>query len=164
MRGKTYMLRIINAALNNQLFFGIAKHNMTVVAVDASYTKPYVTEVVVVAPGQTTDVLITANQPVGSYYMAATPYASATIPFPNTTTRGVLLYNGYNSSSAPLMPALPNPRDTSTAHRFSSNLTGLAGGPQWVPVPLQVDEHMFVTIYRCKSGCMCRGYDMSRSP
>ncbi|KAL6146114.1 hypothetical protein ACLB2K_056797 [Fragaria x ananassa] len=161
VRGKTYMLRIINAALNDQLFFGIAKHNMTVVAVDASYTKRYVTEVVVVAPGQTTDVLITANQPVGSYYMAATPYASATIPFPNTTTRGVLIYIGYLSSSAPLMPALPNPRDTSTAHRFSSNLTGLAGGPHWVSVPLQVDEHMFVTIGVnldvCAEGVTCQG-------
>ncbi|KAM5582676.1 hypothetical protein ABKV19_002884 [Rosa sericea] len=161
VRGNTYMLRIINAALNNQLFFGIAKHNMTVVAVDASYTKPYVTEVVVVAPGQTTDVLITANQPVGSYYMAATPYASSTIPFPNTTTRGVLVYNGSKSSSAPLMPALPNPRDTATAHKFSSNLTGLAGGPQWVPVPLQVDEHMFVTIGvnldQCSEGVTCQG-------
>lgn len=162
VKGKTYMLRIINAALNNQLFFGIANHSMTVVAIDASYTKPYRTEVIVVAPGQTTDVLITANQPVGSYYMAANTYASSpVVGFSNTTTRGIIVYEGSTSSSAPLMPTLPNPKDTPTAHKFYSNLTGLAGGPQWVPVPLQVDEHMFMTVgvnlEKCPEGATCLG-------
>ena len=139
------MLRIINAALNNQLFFKIANHKMTVVAIDASFTEQYVTDVVVIAPGQTTDVLVTADQPVGSYYMAATPYASAAnVPFDNTTTRGIIVYEGSTSVN-PLMPVLPASNDTLTAHKFYSNLTGLAGGPHWVPVPRQVDEHMFIT-------------------
>lgn len=145
VEGKTYMLRIINAALNNQLFFKIANHKMTVVAIDASFTEQYVTDVVVVAPGQTTDVLVTADQPVGSYYMAATPYASAAnVSFDNTTTRGIIVYEGSTSAN-PLMPVLPASNDTLTAHKFYSNLTGLAGGPHWVPVPRQVDEHMFIT-------------------
>ncbi|KAM4090960.1 hypothetical protein ACJW30_09G102900 [Castanea mollissima] len=155
VEGKTYMLRIINAALNNQLFFKIANHKLTVVAIDASYTEQYVTDVVVVAPGQTTDVLVTADQPVGSYYMAATPYASAAnLPFDNTTTRGIIVYEGSTSAN-PLMPVLPAFNDTLTAHKFYSNLTGLAGGPHWVPVPRQVDEHMFITfginLQRCGS-------------
>ncbi|CAL9002701.1 unnamed protein product [Prunus brigantina] len=133
VKGKTYLLRIINAALNNQLFYKIANHNMTVVAIEAAYTTPYITDVLVVAPGQTTDVLITANQQTGSYYMAATPYMSANINFDNTTTRGIIVYENSTSSS-PIMPALPNPGDTPTAHKFNSNITGLAGGPQWVPV------------------------------
>ena len=139
------MLRIINAALNNQLFFKIANHKLTVVAIDASFTEQYVTDVVVIAPGQTTDVLVTADQPVGSYYMAATPYASAAgVSFDNTTTRGIIVYEGSTSAN-PLMPVLPASNDTLTAHKFYSNLTGLAGGPHWVPVPRQVDEHMFIT-------------------
>nr|XP_023876557.1 laccase-7-like [Quercus suber]POE81042.1 laccase-7 [Quercus suber] len=145
VEGKTYMLRIINAALNNQLFFKIANHKLTVVAIDASYTEQYVTDVVVIAPGQTTDVLVTADQPVGSYYMAATPYASAAnVSFDNTTTRGIIVYEGSTSAN-PLMPVLPASNDTLTAHKFYSNLTGLAYGPHWVPVPRQVDEHMFIT-------------------
>ncbi|KAK4581980.1 hypothetical protein RGQ29_025222 [Quercus rubra] len=145
VEGKTYMLRIINAALNNQLFFKIANHKLTVVAIDASFTEQYVTDVVVIAPGQTTDVLVTADQPVGSYYMAATPYASAAnVSFDNTTTRGIIVYEGSTSAN-PLMPVLPASDDTLTAHKFYSNLTGLAGGPHWVPVPRQVDEHMFIT-------------------
>ncbi|KAM3738073.1 hypothetical protein ACB098_09G105900 [Castanea mollissima] len=155
VEGKTYMLRIINAALNNQLFFKIANHKLTVVAIDASYTEQYVTDVVVVAPGQTTDVLVTADQPVGSYYMAATPYASAAnVSFDSTTTRGIIVYEGSTSAN-PLMPVLPASDDTLTAHKFYSNLTGLAGGPHWVPVPRQVDEHMFITfginLQRCGS-------------
>ncbi|KAF3449021.1 hypothetical protein FNV43_RR09745 [Rhamnella rubrinervis] len=147
VQGKTYMLRIINAALNNQHFFKIANHRMTVVSVDAAYTEPYLTDVVVIAPGQTTDVLVTFDQRIGSYYMAAKPYASTVpaIPFDNTTTRGLILYEG-DTSPAPVMPALPDFDDTPTAHRFYTNLTGLAGGPHWMPVPLHVDEHMFVTV------------------
>ena len=161
MRGNTYLLRLINAALNNQLFFKIANHNMTVVAIDATYTTSFVTDVVVTAPGQTTDVLVTFNQPIGSYYMAATPYASAsdTIDFDNSITRGIIVYE--NSTSTPIMPPMPNPHDTPLAHKFLTNLTGLAGGPQWVPVPLKVDEHMFVTIgvnlALCPENATCQG-------
>lgn len=147
VQGKTYMLRIINAALNNQLFFAIANHTMTVVAVDASYTNPYVTNVVVVAPGQTTDVLLKTYQPLGSYYMAARPYASVQgIPLPvdATTTRGVIQYLGASLTNVQ-MPILPDLHDTPTAHKFYSSLTSLTSWRQWVPVPMDVDEHMFVT-------------------
>lgn len=146
-RGKTYLLRIINAALNNQLFFKIANHKLTVVAIDAAYTNPYVTDVVVLAPGHTTDVLLTADQTPGSYYMAARPYASAAgLSFDNTTTTGIVHYEGATSAASPLMPALPDFNDTPTAHKFYSNLTGLVSGPFWNPVPAHVDEHMFVTV------------------
>lgn len=146
VRGKTYLLRIINAALNNQLFFKIANHKMTVVAVDAAYTAPYVTDVVVTGPGQTTDVLLTADQSPASYYMAAMPYASAEgVPFNNSTTTGIIVYHGARSST-PLMPPLPAFNDTPTVHKFFSNLTGLVQSPFWLPVPREVDEHMFVTI------------------
>ncbi|KAE8720562.1 Laccase-8 [Hibiscus syriacus] len=162
-RGKTYLLRIINAALDNQLFYKIANHNMTVVAVDACYTNRYVTDVVAIAPGQTVDVLLTADQPMGSYYMAARAYASAfgIIPFDTTTTRGVIVYDGAPSSTTPLMPVLPAFNDTPTAHKFYSNLTSLVGGPHWDPVPVKVDHKMFVTIglalQVCPSNTTCQG-------
>ncbi|GLT48160.1 hypothetical protein SLA2020_218010 [Shorea laevis] len=154
-QGNVYLLRIINAALNNQLFFKIANHNMTVVAVDATYTNPYVTDVVVIAPGQTVDVLLCADQPVGSYYMAATPYASAAgAPlFDNTTTRGIIVYDGAASNVTPQMPALPAFNDTPTAHKFYTNITGLVGAPHWVPVATQVDKRMFVTVGLALEAC-----------
>ncbi|KAJ4830027.1 Laccase-7 [Turnera subulata] len=153
-KGKTYLLRIINAALDNQLFFKIANHNFTVVAVDAVYTTPYPTDVVVIAPGQSVDALLCADQAVGSYFMAARPYISAGIPVPfdNTITRAVLAYNGATSAT-PVMPRMPATNDTSTAHKFYTSLTGLVGGPHWEPVPRQVDEHMFVTVGLSLSFC-----------
>lgn len=49
--GKTYLLRIINAAVNDELFFSIAGHNMTVVEIDATYTKPFAASTVQLSPG-----------------------------------------------------------------------------------------------------------------
>ncbi|XP_042016377.1 laccase-7 [Salvia splendens] len=160
VHGKTYLLRIINAALNNQLFFKIANHNITVVAVDAAYTNPYATDVVLVAPGQTTDVLLTADQAPARYYMAASAYHSvAGVPFPNTTTTGILAYS-ETTPSTPIMPILPAFNDTPTAHRFSSNITALVSSRFWTPVPRQVDERMFITIGLGLSACdlpVCQG-------
>lgn len=144
VKGKTYLLRIINAALNYQMFFTIANHKMKVVAIDASYTEPYITDVVVLAPGHTTDVLLTADQPVGSYYMAARPYITAQAIADNTPATGILSYQG-STSATPLMPVLPASNDTARAHKFYTSLSGLASGPQWVPVPRIVSEHMFIT-------------------
>ncbi|KAI4356554.1 hypothetical protein L6164_000571 [Bauhinia variegata] len=142
-QGKTYLMRIINSALNKQLFFKIANHNFTVVAIDAAYTDQYTTDVIVAAPGHTVDVLFTANQPVGSYYMAASPYQTLNGTF-DIPTRGILAYENSTSAS-PLNVTMPITNDTDTAHKFYTNITGLAGGPHWVPVPLDVDESMFIT-------------------
>ncbi|CAK9151406.1 unnamed protein product [Ilex paraguariensis] len=162
VQGKTYLLRIVNAALNDHLFFKIANHKMTVVAVDASYTNPYVTDVVVISPGQTTDVLLIADQPPASYYMAAHAYDSTdgAVAFDNTTTTGIIVYD-YATSSAPIMPVLPAFNDTPTAFKFFSNLTGLVTSPFWAPVPLNVDEPMFITIglglAACAANATCGG-------
>ncbi|KZV53415.1 laccase-7-like, partial [Dorcoceras hygrometricum] len=156
-QGKRYLLRIINAALNNQLFFKIANHKMEVVAIDASYTNPYKTDVVVLAPGQTTDVLLTADQISGRYYMAANPYASAAgVPFANTTTTGIIEYKG-STLSRPIMPSLPAFNDTPTAHKFFTNLTALVTGPFWNPVPRDIDEHMFIAFGLGLSACGAPG-------
>ncbi|KAI6698377.1 hypothetical protein NL676_018496 [Syzygium grande] len=154
VHGKTYMLRIINAALNSQLFFKISNHKFTVVAVDASYTNPYVTDVTVLAPGQTVDVLLTTDQSPGAYYMAARPYVSAqnAPPPDNTTTTGILIYDQLPYTS-PIMPLLPALNDTPTAHKFSSSLTSLVGSPNWRPVPTKLNKQMLWTVGLSVSPC-----------
>lgn len=122
------MLRIVNANLISQMFFKIANHNLTVVALDAGYTHHYPTDVVAIAPGQTVDVLFSADQPVGSYYMAASPYITTqNIAVDNTTTRGIVVYEGSSNTTTPLMPLMPAFNDTPTANRFYTNITGLSG-------------------------------------
>lgn len=78
--GKTYMLRIINAALNDDLFFKISGHKFTVVEVDAVYTKPFKTGTLLITPGQTTNVLLTADQSVGRYLFSVSPFMDARLP------------------------------------------------------------------------------------
>ncbi|PIA54504.1 hypothetical protein AQUCO_00900805v1 [Aquilegia coerulea] len=147
VKDRTYLLRIINAAMNNQLFFKIARHKFVVVAIDASYTNPYFTDVLVIAPGQSMDVLLTTDQPLGNYYMAARPYsATPTLRYQDGTTTALISYVGAKSSWTGLMPILPSARDTSTAFRLSSNLTSFTKAPHWLPCPLTVDEKMFITL------------------
>ncbi|XP_058215393.1 laccase-7-like [Rhododendron vialii] len=158
VQGETYLLRIINVALNNEIFFKIANHTMTVVAVDACYTNPMVTDVIVITPGQTIDVLLTADQPPASYYMAAHAYDSLGADFDKTTTRGIITYGNAASSTAP-MPTLPAFNDTPLAFKLYSSLTSLVNGPHWAPVPLKVDNYMFVTeglsVVPCEANNTC---------
>ncbi|OIW07486.1 hypothetical protein TanjilG_14432 [Lupinus angustifolius] len=85
--GKTYLLRLINAALNEELFFSIANHTLTIVEADASYTKPFETETLLIAPGQTTNVLLKTKPyyPNATFLIAARPYFSGQGTPPNNT-------------------------------------------------------------------------------
>ncbi|XP_068315014.1 laccase-12-like [Pyrus communis] len=90
---ETNLLRVINAALNQPLFFSVANHKLTVVRADTSYTKPFATTVLMLGPGQTTDVLITGDQSPARYYLAASAYFNAqNASFDNTTTTTILEY------------------------------------------------------------------------
>ncbi|KAL5206574.1 hypothetical protein ABZP36_034783 [Zizania latifolia] len=155
-QNRTYLLRIVNAAMNTPLFFKVAKHSFTVVGADACYTTPYKTDVVLVSPGQTVDALMVANAAVGRYYMAASPYDSAIPrgpPFSDTTATAVLQYVGVrHKASRPVLPRRPAVNDTATAYRFSSSLTALLL-PGRATVPLSVDTHMFVTVGLGVSDC-----------
>ncbi|OAY46327.1 laccase-5 [Manihot esculenta] len=146
--GETNLLRVINAALNQPLFFTIANHKFTVVGADASYLKPVTTSVIMLGPGQTTDVLISGDQPPARYYIAARAYQSAqNAPFDNTTTTAILEYNSAPCpakclTSNPIMPQLPAFNDTNTVTAFSQSLKS----PRKVEVPTEIDESLFFTI------------------
>jgi len=142
---ETYLLRIINAAVNVELFFKVAGHNFTVVAVDASYTDPYATDVIVISPGQTVDALMTTSAAPGLYYMAATVFDSKTVPFPFNigTATGIVKYEGAPNDTAPSMPAMPAHTDVYTAGTFYWSLTGLVR-PGEPSVPLTVNHSLVV--------------------
>ncbi|XP_020578857.1 laccase-3-like isoform X2 [Phalaenopsis equestris] len=158
--GETILLRFINAAMLTELFVSVADHNMTVVAADSSYTKPFTTSVVLIAPGQTTDVLIHANRPAGRYYIAARAYQSGSLntPFDNTTTTAILIYeNQTPGHSPPKLPVLPPYNDTAAVAAFSAGIKGLYA----VKIPAPVDEHLFFTVglglISCQQGKTCSG-------
>ncbi|KAG8368226.1 hypothetical protein BUALT_Bualt15G0023100 [Buddleja alternifolia] len=145
-QGKTYLLRIINAALNDELFFAIAGHNLTVVEIDAVYTKPFSTEAILIAPGQTTNVLVRANQAPGRYFMAARPFMDAPISVDNKTATAILQYKGIQNSIMPSLATLPSLNDSSFALTYNSKLKSLNSPNFPANVPLKVDRRLFYTI------------------
>uniref|UniRef100_A0A0E0A7M3 laccase n=1 Tax=Oryza glumipatula TaxID=40148 RepID=A0A0E0A7M3_9ORYZ len=166
--GETALLRFINAALNQELFVSIAQHKMTVVGVDASYTKPFTTSVLMIAPGQTTDVLVTMDQAPTRYYLAARAYDSAQgVAFDNTTTTAVIEYDcgcatDFGPSIPPAFPVLPAFNDTNTATAFAAGIRS----PHEVKIPGPVDENLFFTVgvglFNCEPGQQCGGPNNTR--
>ncbi|KAH8520268.1 hypothetical protein H0E87_001655, partial [Populus deltoides] len=120
--GKTYMLRIINAALNEELFFKIAGHQLTVVEVDATYVKPFKIDTIVIAPGQTTNVLVTANRGSGKYLVAASPFMDAPIAVDNVTATATLHYSGTLASTTTTLTVPPAQNATPVATNFTDAL------------------------------------------
>jgi len=155
--GKTYLLRLINAALNDELFVSIANHTLTVVEADAVYVKPFVTNTILIAPGQTTNVLLKTkpHYPNATFLMLARPYATGQGTFDNSTVAGIIEYeipfNTHHSNSSlkklPLFkPILPQLNDTSFATNFTNKLHSLANAQFPANVPQKVDKHFFFTV------------------
>ncbi|KAI9078938.1 hypothetical protein K1719_039087 [Acacia pycnantha] len=173
--GKTYLLRLINAALNNELFFSIANHTLTVVETDAVYIKPFKTNVVLITPGQTMNVLLKTNPspPNATFLIAARPYASGPATFDNTTAAGLLHYktpnpnNLNNNKKLPLLkPSLPNFNDTAFSMNFNQKIRSLANSMFPAKVPKTVDKHLFFTvglgIIQCSKNQKCQGPNNTR--
>ncbi|PKI52824.1 hypothetical protein CRG98_026772 [Punica granatum] len=171
-RGNTYLLRIINAALNDELFFAVANHNLKVVEVDAAYTKPFSTPAIMIAPGQTTNVLLTTDQSPdssGMFPMAITPYLTSVFPFDNSTSVGFLKYNlKTKPSSTPSLkvPNLPKMSDTPFATQFAQKTRSLASRQYPCRVPKSFDKRVIVMVslnlQDCPPHMTCKGYDGKR--
>ncbi|KAG6789380.1 hypothetical protein POTOM_005477 [Populus tomentosa] len=144
--GKTYMLRIINAALNEELFFKIAGHQLTVVEVDATYVKPFKIDTIVIAPGQTTNVLVTANRGSGRYMVAASPFMDAPIAVDNVTATATLHYSGTLASATTTLTVPPAQNATPVATNFTDALRSLNSIKYPARVPLKIDHSLFFTI------------------
>ncbi|KAI3760821.1 hypothetical protein L1987_51220 [Smallanthus sonchifolius] len=145
-QGKTYMLRMVNAAMNILMFCAIRSHEVTVVGTDGAYTKPLKTDYVMISPGKTIDLLFTANQPIGRYYIVARPYNTQPfISFDNTTTTAIIEYKDSPSSS-PVFPNLHKVNDTSASVNFTGSLRSLATPAHPVNVPMKITQNMLFTI------------------
>ncbi|XP_002520232.2 laccase-17 isoform X1 [Ricinus communis] len=152
--GKTYMLRLINAALNDELFFSIANHTLTVVEVDAVYVKPFHTQILVIAPGQTTNVLLQTkpHYPEATFFMTARPYATGQGTFDNSSVAAILQYKATSKSNRsnkkiPLFkPSLPALNDSSFVMKYTNKLRSLASEEFPANVPQRIDRRFFFTI------------------
>ncbi|KAH7514467.1 hypothetical protein FEM48_Zijuj11G0092700 [Ziziphus jujuba var. spinosa] len=160
--GKTYLLRLINAALNDELFFSIANHTLTVVEADAVYVKPFKTQTVLLTPGQTTNVLLRTKSktPNATFLIAARPYVSGPAAFDNSTTTGLLEYektsvtSNNNKKLLFLKPVLPKLNDTSFSFKYNQKIRSLANSKFPANVPQTVDKNFFFTVGLGTTSCL----------
>ncbi|KAI3474718.1 hypothetical protein Pfo_029903 [Paulownia fortunei] len=145
--GKTYMLRLINAALNEELFFKIAGHKLTVVEVDATYVKPFKTDTILIAPGQTTNVIVAADQGVGKYMVAASPFMDTpAVAVDNMTATATLHYSGTLANSPTSFTSPPAKNATPVANNFINSLRSLNSKKYPAKVPQNVDHSLFFAV------------------
>ncbi|XP_057523131.1 laccase-22-like [Amaranthus tricolor] len=144
---KTYLLRIVNAAINDEIFFKIASHKFVVVEVDASYTKPFTTETVYITPGQTTNVLLKTDQsPSGKYLIAMSSFMDAPVAVDNITNYGLLRYKGGHLGSPLALTSMPLINATQSQLKFINSLRSLNSKKYPVNVPLTIDHSLFMTM------------------
>jgi laccase len=169
--GKTYLLRVINAALNTELFFAIANHSLTVVELDSEYVKPFtVSKGIVIAPGQTTNVLVTADQRPGTYYMVGKSHSTILVTdmtglppsglpliladVPPIPTTGLFKYKhadkhapmrfaGNSRANCTYYPDLPEQNDTVYSTAFAALPRALFPGQ--LPISDNI-RHLFFTV------------------
>ncbi|CAI0443508.1 unnamed protein product [Linum tenue] len=144
--GKTYLLRIVNAAVNDELFLKIAGHKLTVVETDAAYTKPFTTDTIFLGPGQTTNALLTADQTAGKYTIAVSPFMDTVVPVDNVTAVGFLRYKGIQPFSPPHLTATPPINATAVTAAFASGLRSLNSPNYPAAVPQTVDHSLLFAI------------------
>ncbi|KAJ6797019.1 laccase-6-like [Iris pallida] len=141
--GKTYLLRLINAGLNTELFFTIAGHEMTVVEADGEYVKPFNLNRLMITPGQTINVLVAADRPIGTYDMAAGAYMSAkNVPFQNVSAVARFQYTGASLASASQPAQLPSFNNNLAVKSHMDGLRSLNA----TNLPLDIDTNLFFTI------------------
>lgn len=166
--GKTYLLRLINAALNDELFVSIANHSLTVVEADAVYVKPFETDTLLIAPGQTTNVLLKTkpNYPNATFLIATSPYFTGLGTFDNSSVAGILQYKhpSHKSSNKNLTlhrPTFPAINATNFVANFTKKFRSLANPNYTASVPQTVDKKFFFVIglgtFPCPTNTTCQG-------
>ncbi|KAG0600056.1 hypothetical protein M758_11G003900 [Ceratodon purpureus] len=143
---KTYLLRIINAAMNNDYWFSVADHKLTVVGADGNYLKPFTTKYLPLLPGQTTDVLVTTNQKPGKYYFGINvgPIPIVGRPPPRIPALAMFEYEEASSSASPVTPKFPNNVTLKPLNQYVAKLH--AFGDSVITLPKKLNKDLIWTI------------------
>ena len=71
VKGKTYRLRLVNTAIDNNFRFSLDSHQLKVIQADFVPIVPVAKDWIFIAIGQRYDVVFAANQTVGNYWFRA---------------------------------------------------------------------------------------------
>ncbi|KAF2203618.1 hypothetical protein GQ43DRAFT_411263 [Delitschia confertaspora ATCC 74209] len=111
--GQTYLLRIVNAAIQSTYKFYIDGHTLEVISMDFTPIKPYKTKILKISIGQRYEVLVKADQPVGDYWMRSdNQNACGAVTTQAKDIKGIIRYVG-SAGGTP----------TSTAYSYTDECT-----------------------------------------
>jgi FtsP/CotA-like multicopper oxidase with cupredoxin domain len=108
--GKTYLLRIINGAIQGTMKFYIDSHELEVINMDFTNIVPYKTNILNIQIGQRYMVLVKANQEPGNYWMRADSQKACAANHQADDIKGIIRYAG--AAKASFAP-------TSTAYEYT---------------------------------------------
>lgn len=94
--GTTYRLRLVNSAVDGYIRFAIDDHDFQVIANDLVPIVPYTTDNIIIGIGQRYDIVFTANQTSGDYWLRAIWQTSCST---NDAADNILGIIRYDSSS-----------------------------------------------------------------
>ncbi|TWU71927.1 hypothetical protein ED733_003170 [Metarhizium rileyi] len=109
--GKSYRLRVLNAAIDTHFKFSIDNHTMTVIAADLVPIEPFTTTVLNIEIAQRYDIIVTADQAstADNFWMRAIPQTSCSDIASPDNIKGIVYYTES--------PGLP----TTTGHNFTDS-------------------------------------------
>ncbi|KAI6704749.1 hypothetical protein NL676_007711 [Syzygium grande] len=110
------------------------------------------------------DVLVTANQTPGRYYMVFSPFVDTTAPSNENITMGIFQYNGtYNHSETPVSPELLGFTNKNDAGNFTIQLRSLNSEEHPSTVPTNITRNITITVsvntQPCPANKTCSGLD-----
>ena len=91
--GHSYLLRIINVAIQSTFAFSIDGHTLTVISTDFVPIVPYTTDVLYINIGQRYNVIVNADQPSGNYWMRADNQQSCSNMIQNRDVKAIIRYS-----------------------------------------------------------------------
>ncbi|KAF2495700.1 laccase Lcc4 [Lophium mytilinum] len=95
--GTSYLLRVVNGAIDTHFKFSIDSHTMTVIAADFVPIVPYTTDVLDITMGQRYDVIVTADQDTADYWMRAIPQSECSNNDDSDNIRAIIRYDSSST-------------------------------------------------------------------
>ncbi|KAJ4347142.1 uncharacterized protein N0V89_011080 [Didymosphaeria variabile] len=140
--GKSYLIRIVNTAIDTHYKFAIDGHSFQVVAMDFVPIVPYETTYLDIGMGQRYDIIVNADQETADYWMRAVPQSSCSSNANSADIRAIVRYSA-SSTSDPTSTADSNLSNADCNDELLSNLVPYLS--QTVVDPRQ-DEDLGVSI------------------
>uniref|UniRef100_A0A7S1UUP5 Laccase n=1 Tax=Grammatophora oceanica TaxID=210454 RepID=A0A7S1UUP5_9STRA len=119
--GKTYRIRIVNSASLIMFNVAIQGHNFTVVEAEGTHLEPFETDNLDISPGQRYSILLTADQPAGSYLIETTARERNV----DAVGRAVLVYSGTDPELPTERPDHPEWNDAEAGPELEAKLKTL---------------------------------------